>query len=306
MKERERWGKPFVDKRNWRKYNEELVFRGEFYLEFEWVKNWDAELEEMNHSKVGARYQYPKSLIELQAAWHQKIDYRGIQGVMRKIAAAVQLPRVNHYSNVCRRVNSLDIQFELPNESCCVSTDGSGMKFENSGEYRARMYGKRRKYLKVVISADPRRKKMLNCEVSIEGEGDSEPEIAMRHIEELMLKGIDVEKFFGDGSYDKIDLFAFLEHNDIEPAVKTRKSAVPEGDWSLRDQEIMKMKKGYKAWARERQYGLRWNGTEGIFSAVKRKFGEQTRSHKIENACSEVKRKFWVYDRMKAYGEARA
>ena len=63
-------------------------------------------------------------------------------------------------------------------------------------------------------------------------------------------------------------------------------------------------KKGYKKWAQHRDYGMRWNGTEGIFSAVKRKFGEQTRSHKIENALNEVKRKFWVYDRMKAYAEA--
>ncbi len=59
----------------------------------------------------------------------------------------------------------------------------------------------------------------------------------------------------------------------------------------------------FAKWAREREYGLRWNGTEGIFSAVKRKFGEKTRSHKIENALSEVKRKFWAYDTMKAYAE---
>ena len=101
-------------------------------------------------------------------------------------------------------------------------------------------------------------------------------------------------------------MFAFLEHYDIEPAVKPRKSAILSGDNTLRDREVLKMKKGYKKWARKRQYGLRWNGTEGIFSAVKRKFGERTRSHKIENACSEVKRKFWAYDKVKEYAEARA
>jgi len=307
MKERKRWGKKFKDKRNWRKYNEQLVVRGEFYLDCKWVRNWNRELMSMNGGKVGARYEYPDSFMKFLAVLHQWVDYRGLEGISRKLVEFCQLPQASDYSNVCRRVNRMDVRFELPFKDCCVSTDGSCMKFENAGEYRARMYGKKReKYIKVVISADPNRQKMLDCDVSVEGEGDSEPDIAMEHMEKLMLEGIDVEKFFGDGSYDDIDLFAFLEHNEIEPAVKTRKNAVLEGDGSLRDREVLKMKKGYKAWARERHYGLRWNGTEGIFSAVKRKFGERTRSHKIENACNEIKRKFWVYDTMKAYAQMRA
>jgi len=308
MKEHKRWGKKFIDKRDWPKYNEELVVRGEFLIDCEWAKSWNAELAEMNKGKVGAKYEYPGSLIRLQAVWHQWIDYRGIEGVTRKLAEFGKLPACNDYSTANRRVNGMDVKFELPFKDCCVSTDGSGMKFENAGEYRARMYGKKReKYIKVVISADPIRKKMLDCDVSIEGEGMSEPEVATAHMQELMLKGIDVKKFFGDGSYDTLDIFAFLEHNDIEPAVKPRKNAALEGGGSLRDREVVEYRKrGYKKWAQHRDYGMRWLGTEGIFSAVKRKFGEQTRSHKIENACSEAKRKFWAYDRMKAYAEARA
>lgn len=306
MKERERWGAPFVDKRNWREYNEELVIRGEFYLDCDWSRNWDTELEEMNRDKVGAKYEYPDSFMRFMAVLGQWIDYRGLGGVAKKLVEFGQLPRASDYSNVCRRVNRLDVRFELPKTNCCVSTDGSGMKFENAGEYRARMYGKRRKYLKVVISADPIRKKMIDCEVGIEGELPSEPQVAMNHMEALLLQGITVKGFWGDGSFDVFDLFAFLQHNDIEPAIKVRRNAVPEEGDSLRNIEIMEMKQGYRKWARKRRYGLRWNGTEGIFSAVKRKFGEQTRSHKIENACNEVKRKFWAYDGMKAYAEARS
>ena len=261
----------------------------------------------MNEGKVGAQYVYPDSMMKFLAPLHQWMSFRDLQGVANKLVEFRQLPQASHYSNISRRINKMGVRFELPFADCCVSTDGSGMKFENAGEYRTRMYGKKReKYIKIVISADPNRKKLLDCDVGIEGELSSEPDIAREHMEALMLKGIDVEKFFGDGSYDDMDLWAFLDHNEIEPAVKPRKNAVLQGDGSLRDHDILKMKKGYKAWARERQYGLRWNGTEGIFSAVKRKFGEQTRSHKIENACNEVKRKFWAYDRMKAYAEAQA
>ena len=306
MAERKRWGKKFVDRRDWVKYNEQLVIRGEFYLDCEWVKAWNAELTNMNKGKVGAKYVFPESLIRLQAVWHQWIDYRGVEGITRKLAEAAQLPAFNDYSTINRRVNRTGANFTLPKNDCCVSTDGSGMKFENAGEYRARMYGKRRKYIKVVISADPITKKMIECEVGVEGEIKPEPEIAMKHMEDLLMHGITVKKFWGDGSFDTLDIFAFLEHNEIEAAVKPRKNAILEEGDCLRNREIKSIKKGYKRWARERQYGLRWNGTEGIFSAVKRKFGEQTRSHNVENACSEVRRKFWAYDTMKAYAELRA
>ena len=306
MKEHRRWGKKFVDNRDWIGYNKRLVTRGEFLLDCEWVESWNSELKAMNEGKVGARYEYPNSFMCFLAVLHQWVDFRGLEGISKKLVEFGQLPQASDYSNVCRRVNKQEVKFELPKESCCVSTDGSGMKFENAGEYRARMYGKRRKYIKVVISADPLKKKLIDCEVGLEGELSTESDIAMEHMKALLLQGIDIPKFWGDGSFDTYDLFAFLQHNNIEPAIKTRKNAVLKGDDSLRDREILKMKKGYKKWARKRQYGLRWNGTEGIFSAVKRKFGEQTRSHKIENAFNEVKRKFWVYDRMKTYAETHA
>ena len=42
-----RWGKEFKDRRDWRQYNEELVIRGEFYLDLGFVENWGDELEAM-------------------------------------------------------------------------------------------------------------------------------------------------------------------------------------------------------------------------------------------------------------------
>ncbi len=191
MAERKRWGKKFKDKRDWRKYNEQLVVRGEFYLDCEWVRNWNRELEVMNGGKVGAHYEYPDSFMGFLAVLHQWIDFRGLEGVSRKLVEFRQLPQASDYSNVCRRVNRMDVKFELPFENCCVSTDSSGMKFENAGEYRARMYGKKqKKYIRVTISADPMRRKMLDCDVSIEGEGGSDSEIAIEHMENLLSQNI--------------------------------------------------------------------------------------------------------------------
>lgn len=56
------------------------------------------------------------------------------------------------------------------------------------------------------------------------------------------------------------------------------------GGSKRRRNEIRKYRKlGYEQWARETRYGMRWVATEGIFSAVKRKFGERIVS-KIEIA----------------------
>lgn len=299
-----RWGKAFVDNRDWPEYNEELVIRGEFLLDCEWVKSWGAELAAMNRGKCGKPYVFPESLIRLQGVWHQLIDYRGVEGVTRKLAEAGIVPQCNDFSTINRRVNALAIGFVLPRSGeVCVSGDGSGMKLENGGEHRAKLYGKKkRRYVKVIITADPVTKQLLDCDVSVEGEGPSEPEFAKHSMESLMDQGLHIDKFWGDGSYDDIGLFGFLEEKGILPAIKPRKNAVISGDGTLRDREIAERNRlGYKKWARKRKYGRRWPGTEGIFSSVKRKFGECTRAHTIENACKEAKMKFWAYEAMKNY-----
>jgi hypothetical protein len=47
------------------------------------------------------------------------------------------------------------------------------------------------------------------------------------------------------------------------------------------------------------------DGTEGIFSAVKRIFGEKLRSRSVEGMCLEAKRRFQIRQKMKTYAEAR-
>ena len=54
--------------------------------------------------------------------------------------------------------------------------------------------------------------------------------------------------------------------------------------------------KGYKQWAEDNDYGMRWPETEGIFSAVKRKFGENCVSRYPERLEVEGYQRFWIYD----------
>ena len=310
MAKRERWGKKFEDKRDWKKENEKYVVRGEFLFDLDFVKSWDKELEEMNEGKRGAPFEFPESFIEWLAVLSQWISNRELQGVTRRFQLFGLLPKEADYSTISIRVNKIDTSFVLPKEgNISVSTDGSGMKMSNRGDYKETKYGDgKKKFLKVTISADPYKKKLLDIDVSVDGEGDSEPEVAMSHLEQLIALGYKIDKFFGDGSFDVHDLFDLLCQYMIQASIKIRKNASidPEGkgSWKRKQEVLNYRKKKYKKWAKEKEYGRRWTGTEGLFSAVKGIFGEETRSKKIDNMIHEVKRKFWAYDKMCAYAGA--
>jgi len=303
-----RWGKKVVYVRNWRKVNEAYVKRAIFYLDFNWVESWSNELADMNKGKRGALFQFPNSLIKLQAVWLNFFSYRGAEGITRQLVNLGLLPKFNDYSTIQRRAVNLALEIPKPNKKeLSASADGSGVKMNMSGEYFEEKYGKgnRKKFIKVVITAEPYDKDILKIEVSVEGEGDSEPATAEKHMEELIKEGYKIKEFFGDGSFDKNNLFDFCDINAINPIIKIRKNAVEdsEGSWK-RNMEIRKyLKMGYKKWAKEKKYGRRWTGTEGIFSAVKKIYGERVRARKVENMCLEAKRKFWAYQLIKRYAE---
>jgi hypothetical protein len=48
------------------------------------------------------------------------------------------------------------------------------------------------------------------------------------------------------------------------------------------------------------KYGLMW-AVEGIFSAVKREFGEDLRARSVIGFLAEAMQKLWAYDEMPSY-----
>jgi hypothetical protein len=307
-KKGKRWGKKIKYIRNWPKVNKTYVQRGIYYLDLEWVQDWDKELAEMNKGKRGAKFKFPNSLIHLQSIWTQFHSYRVAEGITIDLVKFSNLPESNNYTTIFRRVEKIETKIPAPkSKEICVATDGTGVKMGITGEYLEDKYGDgRKKYIKVVISGDPNTKDLLKVEVSVEGQGISEPEIAEKHMKELIDEGQKIKKFYGDGGLDKNNLFDFCDMHQIDPVIKLPKNAVDnskKGSWR-RSMEVRKYKKeGYKKWAKKRMYGMRWPGTEGIISAVKTIFGERIRSKKEVNKCAEAHRRFWAYQVMKRYAE---
>ncbi|MGI0130001.1 MAG: hypothetical protein ACREEC_07630 [Thermoplasmata archaeon] len=130
----------------------------------------------------------------------------------------------------------------------------------------------------MVITADVRRKKVIGIEVHVEGKGHSESRVAAAHVRAATEGGYRVRKFYGDGAYDTRAMFAALHETGTEPAIKIRKDAqtcrrhsAGPGGWPRRRAVREYRALGYRPWAEAKGYGMRWPGTEGIFSAVKRK-----------------------------------
>lgn len=311
-----RWGKPYHDHRNWPEYNEQLVLRGTFLFDLDFREQWDQELRRMNEGKRGAPYRFPDSFMTFLLMWHQFLDYRGLEGLARSLVKAGVLPAYGDYTTVWHRVHAKKPALKVSGLSYAeVGTDGTGLKTNNAGSYRILKYGDpdaaRRKHLIVTITADVRTKKIIGVDVHIEGKGHSEASSAMRHIQEAVGKGIHIGKFYGDGAFDTAQMFSALQATGTEPVIKIRKNAQtwyrhsPGRDrWARRRAVRAYRKLGYRAWADQKGYGMRWPGTEGIFSAVKRKFGENTLSRSRTGLEAEGYQRFWIYDHIKGLAEA--
>jgi hypothetical protein len=260
----------------------------------------------MNLGKRGAPFLFPNSLIELQAVWHAKnIPLRMIEGITRKLAEFGKFPDYNDYTTANRRINKLACQLAVPAaNNLTLFSDGTGLQVIESGEYLREKYGKKnRRWIQVIILGDPKTKEPVSFEVNLIQ--DSELDSAKRQLAELRNKKVNIECFGGDGSYDEIALWNWLGYNGIEPIIKPDKNAIVPSGSRERDKNVEERNLlGYDIWSREHGYGYRWPATEGIFSAVKRIFGEKIHARSEPGMIQEAKIKFWAYQRMKRYGEA--
>ena len=290
-----RWGKKYKDKRDWPTYNQELINRGEFYINPKFLSTWRQEIKYMNEGKEGASFLYPDSMIEFLGILHAKaFDYRALQGIMLALSPKYNNFPVISYTQICRRTNELDLEFNSDSNNLIVGVDGSGMKVSNRGEWMREKWKVKRGWVKMVILGD---KKGNIVDVRIGNEKLDERKSARG----MIRKNKKIKKLLADGLHDDKKTFNLLERLGIEPVIKIRENASTKARGSsARKKEVINYKKqGYKKWAKEKCYGERWLCTEGIFSAVKRIFGETLHASKTMNIYHEARLKLWSYNQLK-------
>ncbi len=111
------------------------------------------------------------------------VDYRGLEGIARKLARFCLVPEYDDYTTIWYRIHNMKLEVSVPDyDDLEIGCDESGLKSNNAGQYRIFKYGERmrKKYLAVVITAD-KNKKLIDVDAHIEGEGPDEPKVGIKH-----------------------------------------------------------------------------------------------------------------------------
>ena len=285
-----------VKMRDWKEVNQKLVKRGEFYINPEFLNTWLDELKQINAGKTGQPYLYPNSLIEFLAVLQAKnFDYRSLEGIIRGISKiSIPFPIIS-YSQICRRINKLEVSFETAEENLIVAVDGSGEKSSKRGGWIREKWKVKRGWIKVVIMGNTKGD-IIDIRVGTETLDEKKAARGMIRTNHKRIK-----KIMMDGYHDCKKTFDLCEKYGIETAIKIRKNASTKTRTSPRRRKEVRLyqKHGYEKWAKEKEYGLRWPASEGIFSAVTRIFGDSISAAKKANMYHQVKTKYWAYNKLK-------
>ena len=279
---------------DWSSYNESLVRRGQVLLDFDVLDDWDNELSQMNHGKVGEPYYYPDSFIQLlgymRAYFH--LPYRQTEGVVISHASS-KVPAIPHYSTISRRINKLEIKInEKLGNDIVIALDSTGIKVANRGEWMRHKWHVRKGYLKIHVAVDIMKKRILSLEVTSEEVHDGKmlKKLVDNASENNNLKGI-----LADGMYDTNNNFRYLSKNHIKPGIKTRtNSKVKSTNCHARNMSVVRQQTNLKRWNHSVSYGHRWMA-ETVFSSMKRMFGEHVSARKFPHMIKEIFLKAALY-----------
>ncbi len=294
-------------KRDWGKYDDKLVGRGEMLIPIHESKSWQNEVTIMNESKEGARFKYADNMIEcllfIKCAF--KSPFRIVEGIAKRLFSIAGINEVPDYSTLCRRMKPLGKKYykerkKVENErEIYAAFDGTGLKVFNRGEWKhVKHKGKRKGFVRVCFLFDIKTGELLDFSATTENVGEQDK---IRPMLKRAKKNRNIRKLAVDGAGDDYRNFELLKTLKIKPAIKLRVNANPYmfPNRKQRNREIKKYKKwGYDGWVRRRNYGQRWQAETAI-ACFKNYFGEYVFSKGMSNIKAEIGLKAHFYNHLR-------
>ena len=288
------------DRRDWSRYNEELVRRGEILLDFSVMDEWKRELERANDGKVGEPYHYPEAFMRLlgfvRLLFH--LPYRQTEGFIRAISKHVDGLQAPDYSTIDRRVNKQNLGLEdtlvRSKDPVSIAVDASGIKVHNGGDWIRRVWKVKKGYLKIHFAVDIKTGQIVSMDVSSEKVHDGK---RLKKLVKKASKNVRVKRVLADGAYDSRENFSFLSDQGIKPVIRVRSNSTPKSKGCRPRKLAVIEQKTFKpkAWSRIHRFGYRWR-VEGAFSCIKRIFGEYVTAKKFVNMAKEMAMKASLYN----------
>ena len=154
-----------------------------------------------------------------------------------------------------------------------------------------------RGWIKVHVAIDRKSRNILAMEVTNETIPDEKCCIPLIDSAQKSLQSGTVRKVLGDGAYDHISIFNDLETRHISSAIKIRSNASRRSKGSSYRAQCARefLDAGYEEWAQRHNYGSRWS-VKGVFSSMKRIFGESVKATSINGMFHELPLKFSLYN----------
>jgi hypothetical protein len=294
---------------NWNEYNRSLKNRGSLtlWLSDDVVKTWYYQ----GKKQKGAQYVYSELCIEtccvLRKIYH--LPYRQTEGfvssILKLLGESIATP---DYTIICRRNKSLQVIDDLAKVKggkIHIVVDSTGLKVYGEGEWKVRQhgYGKHRTWRKIHIAVDPETSIIHALELTTNSIDDAS-------MTEPLLNDIkdNINKFGGDGAYDKTKVYDFLENENIKPIIPPRKNAKIKkhgnckGKKKPRDKAIRYIRKhGRKKWKNKHQYHKRSIAETTMFR-YKTIFGDRLQSRTIERQIVEAKLACMILNKMTLNG----
>ncbi len=268
--------------RNWAKYNESLVNRGDITFWFS-----DAILEQWKHDNAeqgqGRPFVFSDLAIETLLTMRElfRLPYRNTEGFVRWVFKVMQLDlAIPDYTSLCKRARKLDI------------VDSTGLKVFGEGEWKVKKHGwaKHRTWRKLHLAVDPETQEIVADDLTDNATDDAAEVPGL--LDQTPNK---VGKFYGDGAYDKWKVYGELSKRKIAPVIPPRKDAKIKRHSNSnlpplpRDEAIRAIRKhGRKSWKKHIGYHRRSLAETAMFR-MKTCFGAHLKNRLLPNQKAESK-----------------
>ena len=282
--------------RNWAKYNEALVNRGDitFWFSDEVLKKWKHENKNQGQ---GRPFVYSDLAIETLLTMREmfRLPYRNTEGFGRWVFGMMKLElAIPDYTSLCKRAKNLDVAISLRKKQGKIDViiDSTGLKVFGEGEWKTRTHGKskRRTWRKLHLMIDENTQEIVAESLTDNSVHDSEM------VGPLLKKTRNpLRRFYGDGAYDKWNVRNELEQRGVEQVIPPRKNAVIKrhGNSKLprleRDDAIRNIRKyGRRGWKKRIGYHRR-SLVETAMFRMKTCFGAHLKNRLLPNQKTEAK-----------------
>jgi hypothetical protein len=282
--------------RNWAKYNESLVNRGDITFWFS-----DAILEQWKHENLEQGQGHPfvfsdlaiETLLTIRGLF--RLPYRNTEGFGRWAFRVMKLDlTIPDYTSLCKRAAKLGIQIRvLPKKGKIdVVVDSTGLKVFGEGEWKVKKHGwaKHRTWRKLHLAVDPQTQEIVADDLTDNATDDAAEAPVL--LDKVPNK---VGKFYGDGAYDKWKVYGTLSKRKIVPVIPPRRNAKikQHGKSKLpplpRDEAIRGCRKlGRAEWKRQIGYHRRSLAETAMFR-MKTCFGDHLKNRLLPNQKTESK-----------------